>query len=88
MIDLGGPDDLWFHLADISSCHVVAIVPKDLGRAGRGKIIRAGARLCKENTAKVARERNVTVTYAAIKAVRKLETPGAVIVLDGRTIVA
>ena len=55
VIDMGDPDDLWFHAKDISSCHVVAIIPvnEDFTKEELMKIIVCGAKLCKENTAKL-----------------------------------
>ena len=79
VIDLGAPTDLWFHLADMSSCHVVAILPPNLSRKERGKIIRHGALLCKQHTAKVKEKSQVSVTYAPIASITKGVIPGSVI---------
>lgn len=79
VIDLGGPTDLWFHLADMSSCHVVAILPPNISRKERGKIIRHGALLCKLHTAKTKSKSQVSVTYAPIASITKGQTPGSVI---------
>jgi len=87
VIDLGAPTDLWFHLADTSSCHVVAVVPEGIDRKARGKIIKQGALLCKQNTAKAATQQHVSVTYAPLSAVIKERTPGSVTVSEPRTIV-
>jgi predicted ribosome quality control (RQC) complex YloA/Tae2 family protein len=87
VIDIGTPSDLWFHLADTSSCHVVAVVPPNVDRKARGKIIKQGALLCKQNTAKAASQQKVTVTYAPLSAVTKESTPGSVLVTESRTIV-
>ena len=32
VIDKGANDDLWFHAADVSSCHVVCQVPMDIDK--------------------------------------------------------
>ena len=86
VIDLGAPTDLWFHLADTSSCHVVAVVPEKLTRKARGKIIKQGALLCKQWTAKATSQHDVRVTYAPISAVQKEEIPGSVTVTNASTI--
>lgn len=80
VIDLGNPDDIWFHLKDESSCHVVVRLPEDMkiNKKDLMKIIKRGALLCKENTAKVASLKNVEVIYTAIKNVQKTSTPGMV----------
>jgi predicted ribosome quality control (RQC) complex YloA/Tae2 family protein len=78
VIDFGGPDDLWFHVADQSSCHVVAVLPVDCDRKQRSKIIRHGARLCKQYTNSVKSASNVPITYAPIRHVTKDTVPGRV----------
>jgi len=92
IIDLGSTGfsserNIWFHLADTSSCHVVAVLPEDIDRKTRGKIIKQGALLCKQNTAKAAGQQKVTVIYAPLSAVTKESTPGSVLVTESRTIV-
>jgi len=86
IIDLGTPTDLWFHLADTSSCHVVAVVPAGICRKERGKIIKQGALLCKQWTSKAKSQRDVEVTYALLSKVRKEATPGSVMVTTSSTI--
>jgi len=81
VIDLGGPDDIWFHLMNMSSCHVVAILPTDCSAKQRRTIVRRGAALCKQHTAKVASLPNIMVTYTAVRNVRKESTPGSVTML-------
>lgn len=80
VIDLGRPKDLWFHLAGQSSTHVVAVIPDGIDRRLRGQIIRRGAALCKQHTAKAASLSSVSVTYAPLEYVRKTNTPGEVVV--------
>jgi predicted ribosome quality control (RQC) complex YloA/Tae2 family protein len=81
VIDMGQPDDIWFHLADTSSSHVVAVVPVgSVDRKMRGAIIRRGALLCKINTAKMAGSKNVAVTYARCKDITKGSIPGQVLI--------
>ena len=93
VIDLGfstglsSERNIWFHLADTSSCHVVAILPPNVDRKVRGKIIKQGALLCKQHTAKAATQQHVSVTYAPLSAVIKERTPGSVTVMEPRTIV-
>ena len=86
VIDLGAPTDLWFHLANTSSCHVVAVVPADISRKERGKIITQGALLCKQWTTKAKSQRAVEVTYAPLSAVQKGTVQGSVTVTTSSTI--
>lgn len=30
VLDMGAPDDLWFHAHEVSSCHIVASIPDDI----------------------------------------------------------
>ena len=87
VIDLGGPHDLWFHVADQPSCHVVAILPMDCDRKQRSKIIRHGARLCKQYTNSVKSASHVPITYALVSQVTKDTVPGRVHITDERTII-
>jgi predicted ribosome quality control (RQC) complex YloA/Tae2 family protein len=87
VLDHGKPTDLWFHLADTSSCHVVAVLPDDCDRKMRGSILRRGADLCKQHTAKSASHRDVAITYTTVANVTKDTIPGRVTVHNGRTIV-
>jgi predicted ribosome quality control (RQC) complex YloA/Tae2 family protein len=87
VIALGKPDDLWFHLADMSSAHVVAILPTiKITRKQRGSIIRRGAYLCKIHTAKAASLSSVSVTYSTIKYVTPTSIPGSVLVREAHEI--
>ena len=87
VIDLARPTDIWFHLADTSSCHVIALVPAGITRKERGKIIKQGALLCKQWTAKTKSLKNVEVTYAPLSSVKKEGIPGSVTVTNASTII-
>jgi predicted ribosome quality control (RQC) complex YloA/Tae2 family protein len=82
IIDMGQPDDLWFHLAGTSSSHVVALLSSAgaIDRKMRGAIIRRGALLCKMNTAKATSAKNIAVTYAKCKDITKGAVPGQVLI--------
>jgi predicted ribosome quality control (RQC) complex YloA/Tae2 family protein len=86
VIDLGGPDDIWFHVADQSSCHVVAALPMGCDRKQRNKIIRYGANLCKQYTNSVKSAFRVPITYTALRNVTKDIVPGRVHLRDSHTI--
>lgn len=87
VISLGKATDLWFHLADMSSAHVVAVLPTiKITRKQRGNIIRRGAYLCKMYTTKAASISSVSVTYSAIQYVTKTDTPGSVVVREAHEI--
>jgi predicted ribosome quality control (RQC) complex YloA/Tae2 family protein len=87
VIDKGNPDDLWFHAADISSCHVVCEVPDDINKKELRYIITTGALLCKNNTNKLKSIKNVNIIYTKISNVVKTDVPGCVLTNNTKTIV-
>ena len=87
ILDLGRPTDLWFHVADQPSCHVVAVLPVDCDRKQRNKIIRHGALLCKQYTNSVKSASRVPITYALVSHVTKDMVPGRAHITDERTII-
>jgi len=79
VIDKGDSDDLWFHGNDMSSCHVVAIIPKDLSKKEIKYIVKMGAFLCKKNTSKLSKQHDfVEIIYTQIKNIEKTNIPGCV----------
>lgn len=78
VINKGNLEDLWFHAHNISSCHVVAIIPNDISKKDIRYIIKAGALLCKKYTNKLACMNGVEIVYTEIKNLEKTKTPGCV----------
>ena len=78
VIDKGTDDDLWFHANEISSCHVVAILPEDINKKELKYIIKMGALLCKQNTNKLKSLHDVEILYTQIKNIEKTNVPGCV----------
>ena len=87
VIDKGLENDLWFHAAELSSCHVVCQVPTDIDKKELRYIITTGALLCKNNTNKLKSMKNVNILYTKIINVIKTDVPGCVITKDTKTIV-
>jgi len=87
VIDKGTSDDLWFHANNISSCHVVCIVPDTLSKKELKYIIKVGALLCKNNTNKLKSVNNVEIIYTYVKNVTKTDVPGCVITQNTKTII-
>lgn len=81
LVNNSNPCDLWFHLAQHPSCHVVCalegrnITNKKMLR----KIVRQGAVLCKANS-KLRGEKRVAIDYAYIRNVATTQIPGKVFV--------
>jgi predicted ribosome quality control (RQC) complex YloA/Tae2 family protein len=88
IIDNANPDDIWFHISDRPSCHVICKLPQDIvvNKKEWLKIAKQGAVVCKENSG-YKKEKNVTIDYAEIRNVTKLEKPGAVTIANGKSII-
>jgi hypothetical protein len=78
---------LWFHANKISSCHVVAIIPKDITRKEIKYIIKAGAILCKKYTNKLKSLTNIEFVYTQIKNIEKTQYSGCVQIINEKKIV-
>jgi predicted ribosome quality control (RQC) complex YloA/Tae2 family protein len=89
VIDMGGPNDIWFHIERLSSSHVVMILP-ELKHKIKSKIyntiLKQGALFCKQNTKKAVSMQNVNITYTKLKNVLKTTRPGSVITQNTETI--
>jgi len=86
VIDKGSEDDLWFHAADVSSCHVVCQLPPDIDKKMMRYIITTGALLCKNNTNKLKPMKNVNIVYTKIRNIVKTDVPGCVVTKDAKMI--
>jgi len=78
VIDKGTQDDLWFHVLNESSCHVVCEVPIDIDKSDMRYLIKMGALLCKNNTNKLKSQPNVEIIYTQIQNVTKTCVEGCV----------
>lgn len=89
VIDKADKDDIWFHSKGVSSCHVVALLPKDLTLEKKelNQIIKEGALLCKMSTNKISNLNNVPIIYTEIKNVTKTKEKGTVLTKNTKIIV-
>jgi len=69
--------DLWFHIANLPSCHVIISNCKD--HPPTKKMIKYAASLVKANT-KYRNYRSIKVNYTRIKNIRKTKKAGKVII--------
>ena len=67
--------DVWFHLDNLPSCHVV--ISCDKKNPITNEMIKYCASLCKENT-KYRNHKKIKVKYTEIKNVKRTKTPGMV----------
>ena len=82
IIDEADPEDIWFHIHETSSCHVIAIVHNmSITKKQLSKIIKQGALLCKQYS-KQKSHRNTNIIYSKLKNVTKTHTVGSVNVAD------
>jgi len=88
IIDQSGPDDIWFHINQVSSCHVVATIPseKKYDNKQLKKIAIQGALLCKQNS-RYKSDPNISIMYTKIQHVEKTGTVGAVTVEIYKTLI-
>jgi predicted ribosome quality control (RQC) complex YloA/Tae2 family protein len=88
LIDDSKADDIWFHISQASSCHVVAKIPtdKNYDKTVLKKIAVQGAVICKQHS-KYKSDGAVHVIYTKIQNVVKSPTIGAVSVEEYKTII-
>ena len=79
LIDESCEDDLWFHVNDLPSCHVVASIPnpEKYNRNEIAYIARQGAVLCKQHS-KYASQKKLPIICSKIKDLKKTDIVGSV----------
>ena len=87
LIDQSNPEDIWFHVNDTSSAHVVYVSShNNLDKKEKRHIIKKGAELAKQHSSAKSKK-DVTIVYTQIKNVSKMETTGLVHILYPKYIV-
>lgn len=87
VIDLGDKDDMWFHAADESSCHVVVKVPAKIKKEQMRYLVKLGAQLCKQYTKKLVSAKQVKFHYTCLSNVSKTNILGQVILKQYKEVV-
>ena len=87
IIDQSEPDDIWFHMNNISSCHVVVKLPLNnkYDKKQIHKIIVQGAEICKQHS-RLKSQKDVEITYTKIKNVNKTHIVGSVALIEFKSI--
>ena len=86
------PSDIWFHVSDYPSAHIIArlsLYPKKINRSDKKlmlSIIKQGAVLCKQ-ISKYASISKLSITYAQISNIALTQTLGTVNVSLGKNII-
>lgn len=79
LLDIGSENDLWFHIEDISSCHVLCIIPDELkDKKWKKYFIKKGAFFCYKYTNKVKSMKVINIIYTEKKNVEKTNIQGQV----------
>lgn len=88
LIDDSHPRDLWFHISQESSCHVVATLPEgnNYDKKHIYKIAVQGAVICKQHC-RYKSEKDIHVIYTTISNVKKANYVGTVFVENYKTLV-
>ena len=86
IIDTSNSTDIWFHIDNCPSAHVVATISEQMTRKDLNSVIRRGALICKQYS-KYNKMKDVSIVYAKISSVVKTETMGKVELLESKTII-
>ena len=88
LIDASSPQDIWFHVECLPSCHIVAVMQENekLDKKKMQTIIKRGALICKQNS-KYVSQKNLPIIYTKIENVQKTGTTGSVFTTNTKTII-
>jgi predicted ribosome quality control (RQC) complex YloA/Tae2 family protein len=78
IIDAACSNDIWFHVDNKKSCHVIATVPDNFDRKNLKYIISQGAVLCKKYS--YPKEKSLPIVFTRVKNIQKTNTPGMVFI--------
>jgi len=86
MIDMCKGIDMWFHVHNESSCHVIAVIPGDntYNKKQFAKIIIQGALCCKQNS-NVKNKQGVEICYSRLINIVKTHVVGQVYMREYKT---
>jgi predicted ribosome quality control (RQC) complex YloA/Tae2 family protein len=85
LIDNANQNDLWFHIKNNPSCHVI-INTNGLNKVDRRVIVK-GACVCKENSSKFKSLKKIEIIYTQIKNIKKTNKVGSVITSNTKSII-
>jgi predicted ribosome quality control (RQC) complex YloA/Tae2 family protein len=82
IIDNASENDIWFHVKDLPSCHIIAVIPEDIiDKKDLRYIIKRGALLCKSRS-KYSNIKKLDIVYTYIKNIVKTEIEGTINILE------
>jgi predicted ribosome quality control (RQC) complex YloA/Tae2 family protein len=83
LLDASSPEDIWFHVADKSSCYVILDAPQHPKTQDQLKqLLQHGATLCKQHSSS-RDEPKVKVVYTHVRNLTKGRHVGQVVVSPG-----
>ena len=86
IIDAANDDDIWFHVKDLPSCHIIAVIPEDIiDKKDLRYIIKRGALLCKSRS-KYASIKKLDIIYTHVKNIIKTKIEGTVITTNEKIV--
>ena len=87
IIDNAKHNDIWFHVHNESSCHVIASIPTDekFNKKQINKIVIQGACICKKNS-KFNSSKDLQIVYSNVCNVVKTHITGQVQVVNAKYI--
>jgi predicted ribosome quality control (RQC) complex YloA/Tae2 family protein len=84
-IDISDEYDIWMHLKNKESSHVIVRINKNFNIHNMNQLIKIGAELCKDKS-KYKTYKNLEVIYTEIKNIKKTKDLGKVIINDRHSI--
>lgn len=78
IIDAAGPNDIWFHVDNKPSCHIIATVPDGISRSDIKYIVNQGVVLCKQHS--YPSEKKLPILFTRVKNIQKTSKPGQVFI--------
>lgn len=86
IIDKSNENDLWFHINDSPSCHVIACIHEyNIDKKDLKYIIKQGGIICKQYS-KYKSDKNVEIIYTSIKNIQKTNIIGTVLTQNTKSI--
>lgn len=86
IIDMSASTDLWFHLEDKPSPHVIAKIQDNLSKKELSYIVKQGAILCKSRS-KYKSEKKIPINYTNVGNIKKTSVIGSVDITNYKNII-
>lgn len=86
IINAAKEDDIWFHVKDLPSLHIIAIIPEDMtNKKDLRYVIQRGALLCKSRS-KYNNIKKLDIIYTQVKNITKTEIEGSIITTNEKIV--